>query len=336
MAFDFRYRRMKMMMLILILAIVCVIILGFMLLCCFAAYRKVFYFPLPRPKGNIMPDTEQYWPYKREILTLLNQAMDMQYEKVYIKSYDGLLLFGKYYHMCDHAPVQIMFHGYKSPCAERDFEGAMQICRKLGHNFLLVDQRSQGRSQGHVITFGIRERYDCLSWIEYIRDRFGKDVPITLFGVSMGAATVLMSESLQLPDNVKGIIADCSYTSPKAIIQKVIADMGLPKQSYFFVKAAASLFAHFNLEECGAVDAVKNGKIPILLFHGENDLYVPCSMSREIYNNCEAEKQILMVKGAGHGMSFHVDRADYIRLTENFLIKKTGKGKYMQKSDCRK
>lgn len=324
-----------MIVLITVLVAIAVLVAGFTLLCCFMAYRRVFYFPIPRPKGTIMPDTEQYWPYRREIMSLLDQAMDMKYEKVSIRSYDGLMLFGKYYHICDHAPVQIMFHGYKSPCAERDFEGGMQICRKLGYNFLLVDQRSQGRSEGHVITFGIRERYDCLSWIEYVRNRFGKDIPITLFGVSMGAATVLMSESLPLPDNVKGMIADCSYTSPKAIIQKVIADMGLPKKAYFFVKLAARLFAHFNLEECSATDAVKNGYIPVLLFHGEDDLYVPCGMSREIYDNCRAEKQILTVKGAGHGMSFHVNREEYVELTERFLIEKCGHGKYMQKSDCR-
>ena len=47
-------------------------------------------------------------------------------------------------------------------------------------------------------------------------------------GLSMGAATVLMASELELPSNVIGIIADCGYTSPGAIVRKVSRDVRIP------------------------------------------------------------------------------------------------------------
>lgn len=290
------------------------------------AYRRVFYSPIPRPKAKeIMPDTGQYRPYRQEIMQFLEEALALPYEPVCIQSRDGLKLFGKYYHVQDHGPLTIMFHGYKSPMAERDFEGGIRICRELNCNFLLVDQRAQGKSQGKTITFGIRERYDCLDWIRYASQRFGGETRIFLYGVSMGAATVLMAAELELPDNVAGIVADCGYTSPEAIIRKVIADMGIPGSAYGIVSMAAALFGHFRLKEASPLEGVKHSCVPILFFHGEDDRYVPCSMSRELYEHCSGEKYILTVPGAGHGMSYFGNRREYVRLTKWFMNRYMGK-----------
>lgn len=38
------------------------------------------------------------------------------------------------------------------------FYGGLQLALKTGGNVLLVDQRAHGGSDGHTITFGIRER----------------------------------------------------------------------------------------------------------------------------------------------------------------------------------
>lgn len=301
------------------------------LLCCllilaaYISYRRVFYSgPRTECPDHRIPDTEQYRPYKEEILKLLDEALALPYETVTIESYDGLTLYGKYYHVKDHAPLQLMFHGYRTPMAERDFEGGMQICRQMECNFLLVDQRAHGKSQGHITTFGIRERRDCLSWITYANERFGNETKITLFGISMGASTVLMALDLGLPDNIAGIVADCGYTSPEAIIKSVIQSMGLPGQAYFFVWLGAVLFAHLNLKESQAQKAVKNSKIPILFIHGEDDRYVPCRMTRDLYKNCKGEKYLLTVPEAGHGMSFYGNRKEYVRMVQNFVTEKSG------------
>lgn len=266
-----------------------------------------------------LPQGEQYVVHHPAIRKCMDEMRAVSFEEVYITAHDGTKLFGRYYHVKDNAPVQIQFHGYKSS-AYRDFCGGSKLARSLEHNALVVDQRSHGKSEGSCITFGIKERKDVLSWIAYILDRFGKDTAIILCGLSMGAATVLMAADLALPENVVGIIADCPFSSPKAIIQKVSRDMHLPaKILYPFVKLGAFLFGHFHLEETSAVDAVSKTRLPILLFHGDDDRFVPCEMSREIKAACASSVTLEVIEGAGHGLCYMVEPKRYEEATLHFI-----------------
>lgn len=292
------------------------------LLVSYIAYRMAFYAPTRvKDTDYSMPVGKQYDKVRPGIAKSVDEMLARSYEPVTITSYDGKKLFARYYHAADGAPLQIQFHGYKSS-AVLDFCGGSKLAGRLGHNALVVDQRSHGKSEGKAITFGIKERKDCLSWIEYARSRFGENVKIILAGLSMGAATVLMATDLKLPDNVIGVMADCPYSSPKEIIMKVCQDMHLPpKLLYPFIKLGARLFAHFNLEESSAVNAVKQTKLPILLIHGEADHFVPCSMSRRIYEVCPSRIMLETIPDAGHGLSYMVNPQKYEDVTVEFIRK---------------
>ena len=136
----------------------------------------------------------------------------------------------------------------------------------------------------------------------------------------MGAATVSIAAGCNLPQNVIGVLADCGYNSAKDIIQKVIKQMGLPvKIGYFFVKCAARIYGHFDLEETSPEEALKNCKVPVIFFHGESDDFVPCEMSRINYNACPARKALITVPGAGHGLSYPVDPEKYLNAMREFF-----------------
>jgi predicted alpha/beta-fold hydrolase len=182
-----------------------------------------------------MPASSQYDEYHNQIMEHINEVISLSFEEITIDSYDGLKLYGKYYHRSDSAPLAILFHGYRSASAERDFCGGMKLCLRKGFNVLLVDERAQGKSEGKAITFGIKERYDCLNWAEYASKHFGEDKPIFLVGVSMGAATVTMASNLRLPKNVAGIAADSAYSNPSAIIKEVIKQRHLPQHITYFL-----------------------------------------------------------------------------------------------------
>ncbi len=270
---------------------------------------------------NALPKGEQYEPYHDLIRTGVDRVLAEEFEAVRVLSRDGLKLAGKYYHLKDDAPIVIFFHGYRC-CALRDGNGIFLYARKLGFNVLMVDQRAHGLSEGKTITFGIKERFDCLCWVEYVVERFGKDVEIIISGLSMGAATVLMAADVGLPENVKGIVADCGYSSPKGIIQAVMKDLRYPvKLTYWFAKLAAKIIGKFDLEEASAVEALKNSKIPVLLIHGDDDRFVPYSMSEECQKNGKDHIELVLVKGAGHGMSHCVDAKTYEEALRGFLGK---------------
>ncbi len=284
-------------------------------------YRIAFYSsPKKRNEVLTLPQDANYTEEQRAALKELTDDMKSRpFELVSIRSVDGLTLYGRYYHFHDNAPIELQFHGYRGS-AFRDYSGGNRLAREGGHNALVVDQRSQGMSEGHTITFGIMERLDCQEWVRYIADRFGKDLPILLTGVSMGAATVLMASEFDLPGNVVGIIADSPFSSPERIIRKVCGeDMNIPPTLAMpFVRLSARVFGKFNLRETSALHAVRNAKYPILFVHGEADAFVPCDMSQDLFNACTAEKTLETFSDAPHGFSLLTDPVRYRKMIGEF------------------
>ncbi len=251
---------------------------------------------------------------------LVDELLETPCEVVTIKSRDGLKLSGRFYRFSDDdSRVEILFHGWRSS-GIRDASGGAKIAREIGYNLLIVDQRAHGESDGHTLTFGIKEKYDCIDWVRYIIARFGADVKILLGGVSMGAATVLMASCLkELPPQVKAITADCGYSSPKAILCKVCRDRKIPPAiGYPFLRLAAQMFGGFSLNDGGAVKAVKHAKVPIMIMHGEGDDFVPFPMAQEIFDACTSEKQLLTIPEAGHGLSYFFNPERYSKEVGDF------------------
>ncbi len=303
-----------------VLWIVIAVIIVLVLCTAYITYRITFHSPnAAQSDFRNLPPGEQYEERKDEMLALVDALAPVPYEPVSITSRDGLRLAGRYYHVAKGAPVDIGFHGYRGN-AVRDYCGVSWISMEAGRNLLLVEQRAHSLSQGHTITFGVKERYDCVDWCRWAVDRFGADVTLTISGVSMGAATVLMASGLDLPDNVRCIIADSPYTSPPAIIRKVCReDMHLPDKLLMpFTYLGALLFGGFRLGAADASEAVKRAKIPILLIHGEDDRFVPCAMSETVRANCASPVERHTFADAGHALSYLVDKPRYIAMVLDF------------------
>ncbi len=266
-----------------------------------------------------LPPGKDYNPYHPQMLALVDEMFEQPFEWIKIRSWDGLDLYGRYLHVKDGAPVAIQVHGYRS-WGMRDFCGGNKIARENGINTLLIQQRAHGKSGGHTLTFGIKERYDLLDWIRYVLKRFGDDTEIILAGISMGAATVLMASELDLPKNVRGITADSSYTSPEAIVRKVIRQNGLSDKVFFpLVNLSAMLFGHVNLKEASPIEAVKKAKVPILLLHGTDDRFVPYPMGLMLQDACTGPVRFESFKGAPHGIGYILEPERYERIMLDFF-----------------
>lgn len=302
-------------MLILLMCIVAIVILTGS----YYAYRIAFYAPIKNRDQVVKPKDSQYDPYRPEMRRLYQQLNSRPCEFVTILSRDGLKLSGRYYHIKDGAPLDIGFHGYRSHPLT-DFSGGTELCFQMEHNVLLVDQRAHGRSEGNTITFGIRERLDLLDWVNYALSRFGEDVKILIYGVSMGGATVLMASDLGLPQNVKGLIADCPFAKPLDVIIYVGERTPFPNKLIRpFALLAAKIYGGFDLLETDAVCAVKNTNIPILIIHGEDDRYVPCKMSEgPALANPEMVHRYTF-PGAAHGISYLTDTPRYHSIVKEFV-----------------
>lgn len=288
----------------------------------YICYRMAFYMHDRDKKSTEeypIPDGEIYEPWREVMTGWMKETRALKHQAYTIKSFDGLTLYAKYYEQTPGAPIELMFHGYRG-YAERDLCGGVQRCFALNHNAFIVDQRASGDSEGNIITFGVNEHRDCLSWVDFMVDHFGPDVKIILTGISMGASTVLNAAGCPLPENVIGVLADCGFSSPKQIIKKVIRDMKLPANlAYPFVQLGARLYGHFNIDEVSSVDAIRNCKIPVLFFHGDIDAYVPMEMSKINYDACPSKKRLVIIPGAGHGLCFPVDTELYLQEMRDFF-----------------
>jgi len=268
-----------------------------------------------------VPNEDKHKEYANDVRKRIKMIQETPFEEMKIMARDGVELYGRYYRRVDGAPIVLMFHGYRSSCL-RDGMGAFRFTEENGYNILMVDQRAHRNSGGKTITFGVKERYDCLDWILHLNKTFGADRKMILIGLSMGASTVLMASELDLPGNVVGVIADCGYSSPKEILKSVIKGMKLPpKLVYPLVRMSARLYGHFDPDSASATEALKHAKIPVLMIHGEDDSFVPCEMSRMNYDACASEKEILIIPGADHGMSYVIDRETYVERFVGFLNK---------------
>ena len=100
------------------------------LLASLIVFSQIFYSPKRTPLGEDEYETPHgrvYEPYREQMIEWMKQMRTTEHRNVEITSYDGLRLVGKYYEQKKGAPIEIMFHGYKST-AERDLCGGMQRC----------------------------------------------------------------------------------------------------------------------------------------------------------------------------------------------------------------
>ena len=259
----------------------------------------------------------QMHEYMEEVFRLCDEIASLPHEEVAIDSFDGYRLRARYYELEKGAPIVIQCHGYHgSPI--RDFCSSNGIARDSGCNTLVIEERAMHRSEGRAVTFGILERFDVKNWCEYLSDRFG-DVPIFLMGVSMGAATVLMASSLELPKNVKGVIADCPYSDPVKILQKVGSDQKMPHWlTKPLVKLSGMIFGGFDIEDGSPIESVQHTGLPIMIIHGTDDDFVPCEMSMYM-KDANPAIRLELFPGAHHVMSSVIDSERYKRIFNEFI-----------------
>ncbi|MBQ5725723.1 MAG: alpha/beta hydrolase [Clostridia bacterium] len=233
-------------------------------------------------------------------------------QTVAIRSRENYVLRGRWYPAENAKRIVILVHGWHS-CWDLDFSGSAPFLHKEGCSLLLIDQRCHGESGGDLISYGIKEKDDVLLWLEWV-ERTHPGLPVYLCGVSMGAATVLMAAGESLSGRVRGVIADCGYSSPTPVIKgtltHTLGKWGTP--TYMAIDLNCRRRGGFSLSESSPAQALKkNTDIPCLFFHGDADPLVPWTMSLENYRACRAPKELVVVHGAGHAMSYIVEPGLY-------------------------
>lgn len=294
---------------------------------CVLGAKKLFDSTIPRQDGlkvdlSEMADMDKWEKYKKFMVTNREWLQAQELEHITIEARDGIPLHADYFPSeTPSDKLVICNHGYTgtgiSNCAS-----AAVFFHKLGYDCLIVDHRGHGKSGGQYIGFGILDRFDCKSWIEYIGRRFDNSKKIVLYGVSMGGTTALMTAGFSgISESVKAIIADCAFTSPYDVFAHILKrDYHLPPFPIMNINdRMCRKKAGYGFSDYSTLDAVKTTDIPILFIHGTEDNFVPVWMTEKNYEECRSPKEILLVKNAGHGAAFYEDTAACEEKISSFL-----------------
>ena len=267
-------------------------------------------------------DDEQY-----EWLTEAYKIKRKNNERIVIMASDGTKLEGHYYERKKNAPLVIFFHGFRSH-SYVDGVPIYKIAQKEKWNVLLVSMRAHDESEGNIFTLGVKERYDCVNWANWAAKHFGRETPIFLMGISMGASVAMMSSNLGLPKSVRGIIDDCGFTSTMEMIdmncKSHLPDYIPTRMFDFFVEMGTSVWGHFCISKADACKAVSQTDIPILIIHGDRDTQAPLSMAYRLYDSCSSEKQLYVVHGANHAENYKKDPEGYENVIVQFVGEHSG------------
>lgn len=214
----------------------------------------------------------------------------------------------------------ILAHGYGGDGRQLDVFARI-FHEKFGMNVLLPEARGHGLSGGSYIGFGWHDRRDILGWAGLLRE--GGEGAIVLYGISMGAATVLMAAGERVPPEIRLVIADCGYSSVMEELAwqlKRIYHISCPP----LIRAVSRLAekrAGYRFEEASVLEQVKKSRIPTLFIHGEADTFVPFEMCGRLFDACTAEKDLYTVPGAEHGLACYTDNGEYERRLALFMEK---------------
>ncbi|MBE6742116.1 MAG: alpha/beta hydrolase [Ruminococcaceae bacterium] len=226
----------------------------------------------------------------------------------------------------EESDVFVLFaHGYRSSHCGDPYNFIRFYHEEMKYNFMSVDHVTAGDSDGDYLGFDYFESEDMLLWLDYLVERFGKDIKIILHGVSMGGATVCKMAS-RVPEQVKLIVSDCAYTSAEDQLISVCNSVGLVKSAplaFYLFNRMNKRLAKFDLKDTNVRDSVAEAKVPMLFVHGDADDFVPTRMAFELYDACGSEKDLLIVNGAAHAESILIGSEKYKAKLKEFI------GKYL-------
>lgn len=247
---------------------------------------------------------------------------EQNFEKLTLTSRDGLKLSG--YYLPAKQPTNklvILTHGYLGNAKQMGLFGIFYY-QELGYNIFMPDARGHGKSEGNYYGFGWPDRLDLIDWTNLLVDNLGPDTEVVYHGLSMGAATVLMaSGEVELPSEVKAIVADSPYGSVYQLFAYQMKRMfhlpafPLLDSTSIVTKARAG----YLFREASALKEVQRTDVPILYIHGKADTFVPVKHAIELYEKTSSSTELFLVDGANHGESYAKEPEAYKEKVEQFL-----------------
>jgi uncharacterized protein len=256
--------------------------------------------------------------------SVLKNRPSLSYQTVDLKTRDGLQLEGWYVKAKPAKGTVILFHGHAS--SKSGIIPEADYFHQLGYHTFSIDFRAHGGSDGNTCTIGYEETEDAKLAYDYVKAKGEQN--IILWGVSMGAATILKAvPEYQLKPNQ--IILECPFGSLLDAVKGRVRMMHLPpspvSEMLTFWGGMEQQFWTFGYEPA---EEAKSIDCPVLLHWGAHDPRVTRQETTRIFQNLHSPRKLLVVfKEAGHESFCRKEQEKWQRSIQSFLRQPVMAGK---------
>jgi len=260
--------------------------------------------------------TRRFTYNDRENAGLNPGSFNLPFEEVAFQAADGVALKG-WWVPAGASPqgTVVLVHGLNRSRIE--MVKKVPFLHAHGWNALLFDLRHHGQSGGNVSSFGWFEKADVHAAVELARSR--SPGPVVLWGVSLGAATVVLAAAED--PRVAGVVCDSSYRS---LADTVAHHLTLARSWRWWMRAIPSWPVRSEVLywigrrggfDPQAVDvrgaAAHLGGRPCLFVCNSGDRRMPAEIAFELKAAAGDRARVLVVPGNSHGGAWRDGTAAY-------------------------
>ena len=261
------------------------------------------------------------YPFLRPWVDSLNQVNALK--DTFILNPEGIRLHAYYIAAPKPTPkTAVIVHGYTDNAISMFMIGYL-YSHDLQFNILLPDLQHHGESEGPAIQMGWKDRLDVMQWMHVANQIYGDSTRMVVHGISMGGATTMMVAGEEQPEFVKCFVEDCGYTSVwDEFSHELKLAFHLPKFPLMYTTSWLCEQKYgWNFKEASSLKQVEKADLPMFFIHGDKDTYVPTWMVYPLYEAKPNPKELWIVPGAKHAVSYKENKKRYTNRVKNFVDK---------------
>lgn len=240
------------------------------------------------------------------------------YEVITLESSRGYKINGRLYlSNNDNNQVIVISHGVTvSKYASLKY---MKLFRALGYDCLLIDHCRHGESGGKYTSMGYYEKLDLSTWVDFLKDTH-KYESIGIHGESMGSAITLMYIGMK-ESKADFAIVDCPFdTLWGQLTYRLKIENHLPAFPLLHLASLVTFFrAGFRFSRVSPIKAIETATCPILFIHSKDDRYIPCEMTKGMFESYSGEKSLYIAENGGHAEALKMNKEVYTKEVASFL-----------------
>ena len=248
-----------------------------------------------------------------------NNALKINQKDFYFTSFDSLKLSAQLSYTSQDSvkATIILLHGIRSN--KHQFDGVLELLLENGFNTVGLDSRAHGKSEGDFCSFGVNEKKDVASLIDYL----SKTEYLNHFGVwgqSLGGAIGL--QAMGYDNRIEFGIIESTFSDFKTVVNdyfdRYVGFSYLPFTNYLVNRTGE--IAEFDPNDAKPVKYSSFIDQPILVVHGNQDKRINIKYGRANFEAIPSSKKTFIeIDSANHSNVWKVGGQQYFEKILRFL-----------------